>query len=536
MSFTKSLQAASLLLATSWLHCTPSVHAEGTLRVHPTNPRYFSDDSGKAIYLTGSHTWDSLQDFNTTFDYTEYLDFMKGMDNNFMRMWAWETPKGTPWSKQNKLATIDPTPFRRTGPGLAEDGNPKYDLTQFNQAYFDRLRARVIEAKDRDIFVSVMLFQGFSVEHGSGNNPWRYHPMDSGNNINGIAGNTNNDNEGKEVHTLGNASVTAIQEEYVKKVIDTVNDLDNVLYEISNESGSHSTSWQYHMIHFIQSYETSQKPKQHPVGMTYQLKGGTNAALFNSPADWISPNGAEGYKNSPPDSTGNKVIIVDTDHTGGIFGTREVFWKYFLSGMNSAYMDTYRGTILSLADWNRGHTAEDQVQVRDAMRDTRRFAQKMNLTAMTPQRGLVDGGNVLAATGKEYLVRAENQSFHLNVESGTYDFEWFDQTVSEVHSTGTVTVPGGAFLFDAPKQHMILYLKREGLDLGNYDGDYDVDGSDFLVWQRGDSPNGTQSGDFSQWQTHFGSAASIAASHAAVPEPTSLVLCLGAIALLCQVR
>ncbi len=536
MSFTKSLQVASLLLAVCWLLCVHAVHAEGTLRVHPTNPRYFSDDSGKAIYLTGSHTWDSLQDFNTTFDYTEYLDFMKGMDNNFMRMWAWETPKGTPWSKQNKLATIDPTPFRRTGPGLAEDGNPKYDLTQFNQAYFDRLRARVIEAKDRDIFVSVMLFQGFSVEHGSGNNPWRYHPMDSDNNINGIAGNTNNDNEGKEVHTLGNASVTTIQEEYVKKVIDTVNDLDNVLYEISNESGSHSTSWQYHMIHFIQSYETSQKPKQHPVGMTYQLKGGTNAALFNSPADWISPNGAEGYKNSPPDSTGNKVIIVDTDHTGGIFGTREVFWKYFLSGMNSAYMDTYRGTILSLADWNRGHTAEDQVQVRDAMRDTRRFAQKMNLTAMTPQRGLVDGGNVLAATGKEYLVRAENQSFHLNVESGTYDFEWFDQTVSEVHSTGTVTVPGGAFLFDAPKQHMILYLKREGLDLGNYDGDYDVDGSDFLVWQRGDSPNGTQSGDFSQWQTHFGSAASIAASHAAVPEPTSLVLCLGAIALLCQVR
>ena len=32
------------------------------------------------------------------------------------------------------------------------------------------------------------------------------------------------------------AEITAIQEAYAKKVIDTVNDLDNVLYEISNES------------------------------------------------------------------------------------------------------------------------------------------------------------------------------------------------------------------------------------------------------------------------------------------------------------
>ena len=32
----------------------------GPLRVHPTNPRYFSDGSGKAVYLTRSHTWTNL--------------------------------------------------------------------------------------------------------------------------------------------------------------------------------------------------------------------------------------------------------------------------------------------------------------------------------------------------------------------------------------------------------------------------------------------------------------------------------------------
>src|SRR3989442_8335962 len=36
--------------------------ATGPLRVHPANPRYFTDGSGQAIFLTGSHTWANFQD------------------------------------------------------------------------------------------------------------------------------------------------------------------------------------------------------------------------------------------------------------------------------------------------------------------------------------------------------------------------------------------------------------------------------------------------------------------------------------------
>lgn len=32
------------------------------LQVHPKNPRYFTDDGKRAIYVTGSHTWSNLQD------------------------------------------------------------------------------------------------------------------------------------------------------------------------------------------------------------------------------------------------------------------------------------------------------------------------------------------------------------------------------------------------------------------------------------------------------------------------------------------
>jgi hypothetical protein len=56
----------------------------------------------------------------------------------------------------------------------------------------------------------------------------------------------------------------------------------------------------------------------------------------------------------------------------------------------------------------------------------------------------------------------------------------------------------------------------------DFDGDNDVDGNDFLVWQRG---LGTthDAADLTAWQMEFGQTAA-AASAAGVPEPTSLAL------------
>ena len=68
------------------------------------------------------------------------------------------------------------------------------------------------------------------------------------NNINGINGDPNGDGRGIEIHTLHIPVVTELQEAYVRKVIDTVNDMDNVLYEIANESGNYFTEWQYCVI------------------------------------------------------------------------------------------------------------------------------------------------------------------------------------------------------------------------------------------------------------------------------------------------
>ena len=63
---------------------TTAAPAKGPLRPHPANPRYFTDGSGKAILLVGSHTWGNLQDYTyervrspPAMDFGAYLAFLK---------------------------------------------------------------------------------------------------------------------------------------------------------------------------------------------------------------------------------------------------------------------------------------------------------------------------------------------------------------------------------------------------------------------------------------------------------------------------
>ncbi len=59
---------------------------------------------------------------------------------------------------------------------------------------------------------------------------------------------------------------------------------------------------------------------------------------------------------------------------------------------------------------------------------------------------------------------------------------------------------------------------------GDFDFDGDVDGRDFLLWQRGGSPNSLSAGDLADWQANYGTG-SLATSRA-VPEPSSAILFL----------
>ncbi len=434
--------------------------ADGPLRVCEENPRYFTDGSGRAICLVGSHTWDSLQDMSPgdppeAFGWEEYLDFLERYHHNFIRLWRWEPviwDTAANRRDREEIQTVAPHPWQRTGPGKAWDGKPRFDLSKFNEHYFKRLRERVVSAGERGIYVSVMLFEGWALQRME--DAWSPHPFHPKNNINGIGGDVDTDTKGVEVHQLKHRSITEIQEAYVRKVIDTVNDLDNVLYEISNENHPGSTDFQYHMIRFIKEYEKS-KPSQHPVGMTFQFKGGSNQTLFESPADWISPNPEGGYRNNPPAADGSKVIINDTDHLWGIGGNQQWVWKSFLRGMNPIFMDPYAGVVL-------GERFDPQWEpIRASMGYTLRFGERMNLAAMTPRNGLSSTKYCLANPGAEYLVYQPepDEEFTVKLEAGTYKYKWFNPSTGEAPETGTLEAEASERSFAPPfSGDAVLYL------------------------------------------------------------------------------
>lgn len=435
----------------------PSIPApgKGPLRIHPQNTRYFTDGTAnhdgslKAVYLTGSHHWNNLQDsgriggpLTNRFDYGGYLKRLVSLNHNFIRLWAWEGPAYWYRGGENDQY-YEPLPWSRTTEETALDGKPKFNLNQFNDDYFRRLRSRVEAAGEKGIYVGVMLFQGWSIySHGYGN-PWPAHPFNKRNNVNSVDGDSNGDGEGKEVHTLEIPAVTRRQEAYVRKVIDTVNDLDNVLYEITNETALWSKDWQYHIIRFIKDYEAT-KPKQHPVGITAFDSGGEGSmtALFGSPADWISPqnNGTSGdYQDDPPAADGSKVILSDTDHLWGVGGDRVWVWKSFTRGHQPLYMDPLRKeTWFSIR--------ETEIEgARKAMGHTRTLAERMNLAATTPQPKMASTRFCLANPGKEYLIYQPKggEAFTVELAAGSYFYEWFNAAKGEKGGTGEIQVAGG---------------------------------------------------------------------------------------------
>jgi collagenase-like protein with putative collagen-binding domain len=481
----------------------PPSPAKGPLRVLKSNPRFFTDGTGKAIYLAGSHAWWNFQDNGhsligaegqdppPTFDYNAYLDLLATHHHNFFRLWRWEAPKWADDQPPGAVKYCQPHPWVRSGPGLARDAKPNFDLIRFDTDYFDRLRARVMAARDLGIYVSIMLFEGWELQF---TDAWAYHPFNGANNVNGIFADSVLDvlpaekplhlhaSAGEDIERLRTAhyggagyvgaglmyntlqnnpqgkQVLALQETYVRKIVDTVNDLDNVLYETCNEAGPYSTDWQHHIINYVKECE-SEKPNQHPAGMTVEYPG-TNAVLYSSPADWISPNpgsSSENYLSDPSPAYTGKVIVNDTDHLcGHTCGDSLWVWKSFCRGLNVLFME----------DLSPSPTWQDSARI--AMGQTRDWSQRIDLAHMVPdlRSELSETKYCLANRGQEYLVFQDGSKgeFAVNLTDapGTFAAEWFNVTTGTT-SPWKVIHGGGVRTFPTPfGGPAVLHLRSTG--------------------------------------------------------------------------
>jgi len=450
------------------------------LRALSTNPNYFTDGSGKAIYLTGSHTWNTLQDWGTdgsiqSLDFAAFVNMLVAHHHNFTLLWTTELPRfrGLPTTASSPPDfSVTPFPWQRTGPGNATDGELKFDLAKFNQACFDRLRDRVRQLNAAGIYAGVYFFTGEWLLRfrfaGDG------YPFTGPNNVNGI-----DDGGGtRSVTMTAPNAITAIQDAYVKKVIDTLNDLPNVLWIVSEEAPKDSTWWNSHLIAVTRSYEAG-KSFQHPIGYA-ALDSASDSIILNSDADWIAP----GAKISPTQSIGaghpaRKVNVNDSDHSYfGIWNdspqvNRNYFWINFTQGDQTLFMDPYvvyypRETRnLSPAPVNGISPGPDARwdQVRDTMGYIRDYAERMNLAAMTPQGNLSSTGHALASTSPSYAellaYAPSGGSFTVNLSghSGQFAVEWMNPATG-IKTAGPDASGGATRTFTPPfSGDAVLYLR-----------------------------------------------------------------------------
>ena len=212
----------------------------------------------------------------------------------------------------------------------------------------------------------------------------------------------------------------------MRKVVDTLNDLDNVLYEISGDTLATSLVWQYHMIDYLKQYQSS-KANQHPVGIS-QFYARKLAEVLNSRADWVVTQGTDF---NPPLVNGNKVVFNEGQPVLFNYSNPDQWvWRAFTRGYNLIYPE-------AVSD-----DADVSERVHAAIGQSRAYSQFLDLRTMFPSTTLCSKGFCLGSRGSDYLVYLPSGgqvSIDLSAATANFLTAWFDPVTGQTISGDSVS-------------------------------------------------------------------------------------------------
>ena len=201
------------------------------LRIHPDNPKLFEFNGRPRVLLCATEHYGAV--LNRPFRFERYLEDAASKGQTLTRLFTLfrELQSSVnPYSTCKPESTDFVTPFRRSGPGKALDGEPRFDLAQWNDEYFDRLEAFVELACDYGIVVEVVLFS-----NTYDNTIWQLNPLHPDNNVNLDPAHPL---RWQDYVTERNVEVLHWQEAHARHIVEHTQQYDNVIYEICNEPGS----------------------------------------------------------------------------------------------------------------------------------------------------------------------------------------------------------------------------------------------------------------------------------------------------------
>lgn len=199
------------------------------IRIHPDHPRYFEFRGKPLVLICATEHYGSV--LNRRFVFERYLHEHADKNQTFTRLFLLFRELQSPVNPYSPCKPESPdfvAPWPRTKSGKALDGEPQYDLSRWNEEYFERLHRFFAMASDLGIVIEATIFSNSYDDHIYALNP--LHPA---NNIQGVGASSY-----VRYNTLLDESLWNKQQEFVRKIVSELNRYDNFYFEICNEPGT----------------------------------------------------------------------------------------------------------------------------------------------------------------------------------------------------------------------------------------------------------------------------------------------------------
>ncbi|MCI0349800.1 MAG: glycoside hydrolase family 5 protein, partial [Acidobacteriales bacterium] len=226
------------------------------MRLHPANPHYFLWRGKAAVLITAGEHYGAV--LNLDFDYGRYLGELKAHGFDLTRVFS-GAYREVPGSFNIAGNTLAPAAGRFVCP-WARVGD-KFDLTKWDESYFERLKAFIAKAGDHGVVVELVFFCTMYDDK-----VWEVSPMNARNHVNGVG------SVGKyEVYDTSDRDLLNAQRTMVRKVVSELNQFDNLYYEVCNEPyerGGLTKHWNAQIIAAIVEAE-AMLPNKHLIAQGF---------------------------------------------------------------------------------------------------------------------------------------------------------------------------------------------------------------------------------------------------------------------------
>lgn len=199
------------IMITSWSSGMAGADDDGGIQPYSENPFYWQYE-GKPVLLLGGSDEDNPFQW-TGRQRTDHLDLLVSVGGNYLRNTMSDRDEGNVYA------------FQRV-----EEG--RYDLNQWNDPYWDRLRFFLDETRSRGIIVQVTLWD----QHDHSGGLWRSHPWNPQRNVNYDSQVIRDRNDFYAAVQENNQEILQYQERFIDKLTSVTFDYPHVLYNINNES------------------------------------------------------------------------------------------------------------------------------------------------------------------------------------------------------------------------------------------------------------------------------------------------------------